>query len=183
MLGVTLSKDARARAVQLPAWNEALGLPRPWDQQWSLRLQQVLAFESDLLEYDDIFDGSHVDRGQGRRAGRGRPGRDRPGAGDGRRDRGRRVRLHEAGAGLRRTPPAAARIESGEEIVVGVNSFETTEPSPLTADLDAAIQAADPEAEQAALDSVARLEGRSATRPRSPRRWPGWPPTPRPTPT
>ena len=60
MLGVTLSKDARARAVQLPAWNEALGLPRPWDQQWSLRLQQVLAFESDLLEYDDIFEGSHV---------------------------------------------------------------------------------------------------------------------------
>ena len=60
MLGVTLSKSARARAVQLPAWNEALGLPRPWDQQWSLRLQQVLAFESDLLEYDDIFDGSHV---------------------------------------------------------------------------------------------------------------------------
>src|SRR6187401_240071 len=60
MLGVTLSKNARARAVQLPAWNEALGLPRPWDQQWSLRLQQVLAFESDLLEYGDIFDGSHV---------------------------------------------------------------------------------------------------------------------------
>ena len=60
MLGVTLSKDARARAVQLPAWNEALGLPRPWDQQWSLRMQQVLAFESDLLEYDDLFDGSHV---------------------------------------------------------------------------------------------------------------------------
>ena len=60
MLGVTLSKDARARAVQLPAWNEALGLPRPWDQQWSLRLQQVLAFESDLLEYDDIFEGSTV---------------------------------------------------------------------------------------------------------------------------
>src|SRR6476619_1707280 len=60
MLGVTLSKNARARAVQLPAWNEALGLPRPWDQQWSLRMQQVLAFESDLLEYGDIFDGSHV---------------------------------------------------------------------------------------------------------------------------
>src|SRR5699024_2092271 len=60
MLGVTLSKSARARAVQLPAWNEALGLPRPWDQQWSLRLQQVLAYESDLLEYDDIFDGSRV---------------------------------------------------------------------------------------------------------------------------
>ena len=59
-LGVTLSRDARARAVQLPAWNEALGLPRPWDQQWSLRIQQVLAFESDLLEYPDLFDGSHV---------------------------------------------------------------------------------------------------------------------------
>ena len=60
MLAVTLSKDARARAVQLPAWNEALGLPRPWDQQWSLRMQQVLAFESDLLEYEDLFEGSLV---------------------------------------------------------------------------------------------------------------------------
>ena len=59
-LGVTLSQDARARAIQLPAWNEALGLPRPWDQQWSLRIQQVLAYETDLLEYDDIFDGSQV---------------------------------------------------------------------------------------------------------------------------
>src|SRR6185436_7522862 len=59
-LGVTLSKDARARSLQLPAWNEALGLPRPWDQQWSLRIQQVLAFETDLLEYDDIFEGSKV---------------------------------------------------------------------------------------------------------------------------
>src|SRR3546814_9188653 len=60
MLAVTLSKSARARAVQLPAWNEALGLPRPWDKQWSLRLQQILAFETDLLEHDDIFDGSTV---------------------------------------------------------------------------------------------------------------------------
>ena len=60
MLAVTLSKKARARAVQLPAWNEALGLPRPWDQQWALRMQQVLAFETDLLEYGDLFDGSHV---------------------------------------------------------------------------------------------------------------------------
>ena len=60
MLAVTLSKKARARAVQLPAWNEALGLPRPWDQQWSLRLQQILAYETDLLEYGDIFDGSPV---------------------------------------------------------------------------------------------------------------------------
>ena len=60
MLAVTLSRDARARAVQLPAWNEALGLPRPWDQQWALRMQQVLAFETDLLEYEDLFAGSHV---------------------------------------------------------------------------------------------------------------------------
>ena len=82
MLGVTLSRDARARAVQLPAWNEALGLPRPWDQQWSLRLQQVLAFESDLLEYDDLFTGFGRRRDQGRRAGRGRPRRDGPGDGD-----------------------------------------------------------------------------------------------------
>ncbi len=67
MLGVTLSRDARARAVQLPAWNEALGLPRPWDQQWSLRMQQVLAYESDLLEYPDLFDGSHVVDGARRR--------------------------------------------------------------------------------------------------------------------
>src|SRR5690606_13263434 len=59
-LAVTLSKSARARAVQLPAWNEALGLPRPWDQQWSLRLQQILAYETDLLEFEDLFDGSHV---------------------------------------------------------------------------------------------------------------------------
>ena len=62
MLAVVLSKNARARAVQLPAWNEALGLPRPWDQQWSLRMQQIMAYETDLLEYGDIFDGSHGDR-------------------------------------------------------------------------------------------------------------------------
>ena len=114
MLGVTLSKDARARAVQLPAWNEALGLPRPWDQQWSLRLQQVLAFESDLLEYDDIFEGTPRDRGQGGRAGRGRQGRDRARAGHGRRDRRRRVRLHEGEPGLRpRRPPRPDRVRRG----------------------------------------------------------------------
>ena len=100
MLGVTLSKNARARAVQLPAWNEALGLPRPWDQQWSLRLQQVLAFESDLLEYERHLRGLERHRGQGGgQLVRGGARRDRPGAGDGRGDRGRRVRLHEAGAG------------------------------------------------------------------------------------
>ena len=115
MLGVTLSKNARARAVQLPAWNEALGLPRPWDQQWSLRLQQVLAFESDLLEYDDLFDGSHVVEAKVADAGRRRPRGDRPGPGDGRRDRRRRVRLHEAGAGLlARRPPGPHRGRRGD---------------------------------------------------------------------
>ena len=81
MLAVTLSKDARARAVQLPAWNEALGLPRPWDQQWSLRIQQVLAYETDLLEYDDLFEGSAVVEAKVAELVDGRPGRDRPGAG------------------------------------------------------------------------------------------------------
>ena len=90
MLAVTMSRDARARAVQLPAWNEALGLPRPWDQQWSLRMQQVLAFESDLLEYEDLFDG--LARSSRRRSPRSRPapGRDRPDPGHGRRGRGGR---------------------------------------------------------------------------------------------
>ena len=72
-LAVTLGRDARARAIQLPAWNEALGLPRPWDQQWSLRIQQVLAYETDLLEYPDLFEGSHRDGGaRGRAAARAR---------------------------------------------------------------------------------------------------------------
>ncbi len=153
MLGVTLSKDARARAVQLPAWNEALGLPRPWDQQWSLRLQQVLAFESDLLEYDDLFDGSHVveDKVAELVAGA-KDEMDRVQA------IGGAIAAVESGYMKQElvTSHAArrARIESGEEVVVGVNRYETTEPSPLTADLGAAIQAADPEAEQAAIESV-----------------------------
>ncbi len=84
MLAVTLSKDARARAIQLPAWNEALGLPRPWDQQWSLRIQQVLAFESDLLEYDDIFAGSTVIEAKVAEARSAVPSRDRSRAGHGR---------------------------------------------------------------------------------------------------
>ena len=153
MLGVTLSKDARARAVQLPAWNEALGLPRPWDQQWSLRLQQVLAFESDLLEYDDIFDGSTVVETKVRELVEGaRAEMDRVQAMGGAIaavDSGyMKSELVSAHAARR------ARIESGEEVIVGVNRFETTEPSPLTANLDEAIMAADPQAEQAALDSV-----------------------------
>jgi (2R)-ethylmalonyl-CoA mutase len=154
MLGVTLSKDARARAVQLPAWNEALGLPRPWDQQWSLRFQQVLAFESDLLEYDDIFAGSHVIEAKVAELVEGaRAEIDRVQA------MGGAIAAVESGYMKQNLVSAhaarRARIESGEEVIVGVNRFETTEPSPLTADLDGAIMAADPEAEKSALDSVA----------------------------
>src|SRR5690349_1101721 len=153
MLGVTLSKDARARAVQLPAWNEALGLPRPWDQQWSLRLQQVLAFESDLLEYDDIFDGSHVVAAKvAELVGSAKAEIDRVQA------LGGAIAAVESGymkeALVSSHAERRARIEAGEEKIVGVNIYETTEPSPLTADLDAAIMTADPEAEKAALASV-----------------------------
>jgi (2R)-ethylmalonyl-CoA mutase len=153
MLGVTLSKKARARAVQLPAWNEALGLPRPWDQQWSLRLQQVLAFESDLLEYDDLFDGSPVVEAKVAELVEGAKAEmDRVQA------MGGAVAAVDSGymkqALVSAHAARRARIESGEEVIVGVNKFETTEPSPLTADLDAAIMAADPEAEQAAITSV-----------------------------
>ena len=131
------SKDARARAVQLPAWNEALGLPRPWDQQWSLRMQQVLAYETDLLEYDDLFDGSHGRRGQGRRARRRRPGRDgRASQEHGRRGRRGRVGLHEAARwspshAERRAPDRGRRRRSSS----ASTSSTETEPSPLTADL------------------------------------------------
>ncbi|MBS2938744.1 protein meaA [Nocardioides sp. J2M5] len=151
MLGVTLSKDARARALQLPAWNEALGLPRPWDQQWSLRLQQVLAFESDLLEYDDIFEGSHVIEAKVAELVAGA--------------KAEIERVQDMGGAIAAVDymkselvsshaARRARIESGEEVIVGVNKFETTEPSPLTADLDGAIMAADPEAERTARASV-----------------------------
>jgi ethylmalonyl-CoA mutase len=155
MLGVTLSKNARARAVQLPAWNEALGLPRPWDQQWSLRMQQVLAFESDLLEYDDIFDGSHVIEAKVAELVEGaREEIDRVQA------MGGAVAAVESGY-LKQALVAShaerrRRIESGDQVVVGVNAFTNTEPSPLTADLDAAIQTVDPAAESAAIESVRR---------------------------
>ncbi|MYX25716.1 protein meaA [Streptomyces sp. SID8381] len=146
MLAVTLSKDARARAVQLPAWNEALGLPRPWDQQWSLRIQQVLAYESDLLEYDDIFEGSKVIEAKV--------------AGlveevlaeiDHIQELGGAMAAGESGY-LKSQLVAShaerrARIESGQEKIVGVNIFEGTEPNPLTADLDTAIQTVDPAVE------------------------------------
>jgi (2R)-ethylmalonyl-CoA mutase len=153
MLGVTLSKDARARAVQLPAWNEALGLPRPWDQQWSLRLQQVLAYESDLLEYDDIFAGSTVIEAKvAELVTEARAEIDRVQA------MGGAIAAVESGYMKQELVSShaarRARIESGEEIVVGVNEFQTTEPSPLTQDLDAAIQAPDPEAERQAIAGV-----------------------------
>jgi ethylmalonyl-CoA mutase len=154
MLAVTLSKDARARAVQLPAWNEALGLPRPWDQQWSLRMQQVLAFESDLLEYGDLFEGSHaVEKKTSELAQAARTEMRRVEA------TGGVVAAVESGYlksqlvakhALRR-----ARIESGEQIVVGVNAYTETEPNPLIADLDAAIQSVDPEVEQQAVTALA----------------------------
>ncbi|WP_296601956.1 protein meaA, partial [Nocardioides sp.] len=151
MLGVTLSKDARARAVQLPAWNEALGLPRPWDQQWSLRLQQVLAYESDLLEYDDIFAGSHVIEAKvAELVASARAEIDRVQAMGGAIEAVEYMKQELVSSHAARR----ARIESGEEKIVGVNCFETTEPSPLTADLDSAIMTADPDAEKAAIASL-----------------------------
>ncbi len=153
MLGVTLSKDARARAVQLPAWNEALGLPRPWDQQWSLRMQQVLAYESDLLEYDDIFAGSHVIEARVASLVAGaREEMDRIAA------MGGVMAAVESGY-LKQALVAShaarrARIESGEEKVVGVNCFESAEESPLTAGDVSAVQAIDPAAESAAIASL-----------------------------
>jgi ethylmalonyl-CoA mutase len=155
MLGVTLSKQARARAVQLPAWNEALGLPRPWDQQWSLRLQQVLAYESDLLEYDDIFEGSHVIEAKVAELVAGAKAEiDRVQA------MGGTIAAVESGY-LKQQLVAShaarrARIETGEDVVVGVNRWTETEESPLTADLDTAIQAPDASAEAAAIESVRR---------------------------
>jgi (2R)-ethylmalonyl-CoA mutase len=153
MLAGTLSKDARARAVQLPAWNEALGLPRPWDQQWSLRMQQVLAFESDLLEYDDLFEGSVVVETKVAELVAGAKAEiDRV------QELGGAVPAVESGYmksalvashSLRRQ-----RIEAGEDVVVGVNRFQTTEPSPLTADLDTAIQTVDHDVEAKAAAAV-----------------------------
>jgi (2R)-ethylmalonyl-CoA mutase len=156
MLGVTLSRDARARAIQLPAWNEALGLPRPWDQQWSLRLQQVLAYESDLLEYPDLFEGSHVVESlvdsivDGARKEM-----------DAVADLGGVVAAVESGylksalvASLARR---RARMESGEDVVVGVNRFTETEPSPLTAAGADAVQRVDPAVERAAVTALEKF--------------------------
>jgi len=149
-LAVTLSKKARCRALQLPAWNEALGLPRPWDQQWSLRLQQVLAYETDLLEYDDLFDNN--------------PAIDRKVAELANGAREELARIDEMGGAVKAIDYMKSRlveanaeriagIETGDTIVVGVNKFTTTEPSPLTTGEDA-IMVSDPEAE---ADQIARL--------------------------
>jgi (2R)-ethylmalonyl-CoA mutase len=153
MLAVTLSKDARARAIQLPAWNEALGLPRPWDQQWSLRIQQVLAEETDLLEYDDIFAGSRVIEGLVEQLVT--------------QAREQMTRIEEMGGAVAAIESGymkaelvqshaerRARVESGEQVIVGVNRHVETEPNPMLADLDAAIQSVDAEVAAEAIDGV-----------------------------
>ncbi|WP_344621950.1 protein meaA [Kitasatospora arboriphila] len=150
MLAVTLSKDARARAVQLPAWNEALGLPRPWDQQWSLRIQQVLAYESDLLEYGDIFNGSTVVEAKTDELLAGAEAEIAKVL-----EMGGVIPAVESGylkSNLVASHAARrARIEAGEDKIVGVNCFDTTEESPLTADLDTAIMVVDPASERSVL--------------------------------
>ena len=148
MLSVTLGRDARARAIQLPAWNEALGLPRPWDQQWSLRIQQLMAYETDLLEYPDIFEGSVVMDGLVDELLTGARAEIEVVAGQ-----GGAVEAVEymKGALVDSHRQRMRRIESGEQIVVGLNSFTETEESPLMAGSDGGILTVDPalEAEQA----------------------------------
>jgi (2R)-ethylmalonyl-CoA mutase len=143
-LAVTLGRGARARAIQLPAWNEALGLPRPWDQQWSLRLQQILAYETDLLEYPDIFEGSHVMNDLVDELVRGA--------------REEMAHVAELGGAVEAVDYMKAalveshrerwrRIESGELTIVGMNRFTAGEASPLTADADGGILRVDPQVE------------------------------------
>lgn len=153
MLAVVLSKDARARAVQLPAWNEALGLPRPWDQQWSLRLQQILAYETDLLEFDDLFTGSPVVEAKVSELAAAA--------------REEMANIEAIGGVLAAIESAylkerlvesnakrVAAIEAGEQIVVGVNAFSSSEPSPLAAAAEGAILSPDPAAEAAQIESL-----------------------------
>ncbi|MEN3270010.1 protein meaA [Pseudonocardia sp.] len=163
MLAVTLSRDARARAIQLPAWNEALGLPRPWDQQWALRMQQVLAYETDLLEYEDLFDGSRVVEAKVAELV--------AGAGaeiDRVQEIGGAVAAVESGYMKGQLVSSLAerrrRMESGEAVVVGVNRFDTTEPSPLQVEGAAAIETVDPATEAAAVAAIRAWRGsRDAT--------------------
>ena len=150
MLSVTLSKNARARAVQLPAWNEALGLPRPWDQQWSLRMQQILAFETDLLEYGDLFDGNPAVAAKVEELKNGA--------------RAELAHIDAMGGAIEAIEYMKSRlveanserigaIEQGETTVVGVNKYLEAEDSPLTAG-DDTFMITDPEAE---ADQLARL--------------------------
>jgi (2R)-ethylmalonyl-CoA mutase len=150
-LAVTLSRDARARALQLPAWNEAMGLPRPWDQQWSLRIQQVLANETDLLEYPDVFEGSVVMDGLVEELTAGA--------------RAEMAVVEEHGGAVKAVPymkarlveshrERVARIESGELKVVGQNSFTESEDSPLTAGADGGILTPDPEVERERIEAL-----------------------------
>jgi (2R)-ethylmalonyl-CoA mutase len=153
MLAVVLSKKARARAVQLPAWNEALGLPRPWDQQWSLRMQQIVAYETDLLEYGDIFDGSRVVEAKVEAL-----------KSEAREELARIEAMGGAIAAVessymkqRLVESNAARlrkIESGEQIVTGVNKFQETEPSPLSAGGDGGIQTVPESVEREQIESL-----------------------------
>jgi (2R)-ethylmalonyl-CoA mutase len=153
MLAVTLSRDARARAVQLPTWNEALGLPRPWDQQWALRMQQVLAYETDLLEYEDLFDGSRVVEARVAEIAEGaRAEIDRVQAMGG--------AVPAVTSGYMKSQLVASlaqrrrRIEDGEDIIVGVNRFTETEPSPLQTEGAGAIQMVDPTAEAQLVEAI-----------------------------
>ncbi|MGA9541788.1 MAG: methylmalonyl-CoA mutase family protein, partial [Methyloceanibacter sp.] len=150
MLAVTLSKRARARAVQLPAWNEALGLPRPWDQQWSLRMQQILAYETDLLEYGDIFDGSkQIDRKVAELKEQARAelaAIDKLGGAVAAIDYMKRNLVESNTARLR-------DIESGTQTVVGVNAFTETEPSPLSGGAEA-IQTVDEAVEAQQIEAL-----------------------------
>ena len=153
MLAVTLSRDARARAVQLPTWNEALGLPRPWDQQWALRMQQVLAYETDLLEYEDLFDGSRVVEARVAEIADGvRAEIDRV------QGMGGAIAAVESGYMKSQLVASLAarrrRLEDGEDVIVGVNRFTETDPSPLQAEGAGAIETIDPEAEMGVIEAV-----------------------------
>ncbi len=152
-LAVTLSRDARARAIQLPAWNEAMGLPRPWDQQWSLRIQQVLANETDLLEYPDIFEGSKVMDGLVEELAEGARAEMEVVAEQGGAVEAvgyMKARLVESHR------DRVARIESGEQKVIGQNSFTETEDSPLIAGADGGILTPDPKVEQERIEALER---------------------------
>jgi (2R)-ethylmalonyl-CoA mutase len=151
-LAVTLGRDARARAIQLPAWNEALGLPRPWDQQWSLRIQQVLAYETDLLEYPDLFEGSKVMDGlvaellEGARAEMAIV--DEHGGAVGAVDYMKAALVDSHRERIR-------RIEAGEQVIVGVNRFTEAERSPLLDGADGGILTVDPTVEAQQREAVA----------------------------